>query len=66
MREEIGQIFDEALGRRDFYRVEDEARDLIAGQQLVGDAAGAVRQQLRQERTKQSRLLYITSPSPSA
>ena len=37
---------------RDFYRVEDEARDLITRQQLVGDAADAVRQQLRQERTK--------------
>ena len=43
----------EALTRiRDFYRVEDEARDLITRQQLVGDAADAVRWQLRQERTK--------------
>ena len=43
----------EALTRiRDFYRVEDEARDLIARQQLVGDATDAVRWQLRQERTK--------------
>lgn len=43
----------EALTRiRDFYRVEDEARDLITRQQLVGDAADAVRLQLRQERTK--------------
>jgi hypothetical protein len=37
---------------RDFYRVEDEARDLITRQQLVGEAADAVRLQLRQERTK--------------
>ena len=43
----------EALARiRDFYRVEDDARDLIAHQQLTGDAADAVRLQLRQERTK--------------
>ncbi len=43
----------EALTRiRDFYRVEDEARDLITRQQLVGEAADAVRLQLRRERTK--------------
>ena len=43
----------EALTRiRDFYRVEDEARDLITRQQLTGDAADALRLQLRQERTK--------------
>ncbi len=42
----------EALTRiRDFYRVEDDARDLITRQQLAGDAADALRQQLRQERT---------------
>ena len=43
----------EALTRiRDFYRVEDEARDLIVRQQLAGDAADALRLQLRRERTK--------------
>ena len=43
----------EALTRiRDFYRVEDDARDLITRQQLLGDAADAIRLQLRQERTK--------------
>ena len=43
----------EALTRiRDFYRVEDEARDLITRQQLVGEADDAIRLQLRQERTR--------------
>ena len=43
----------EALTRiRDFYRVEDEARDLITRQRLAGDAGDAIRRQLRQERTK--------------
>ena len=43
----------EALTRiRDVYRVEDDARDLITRQQLTGDAADALRLQLRQERTK--------------
>ncbi|HTK76790.1 MAG TPA: IS66 family transposase [Gemmataceae bacterium] len=42
----------EALTRiRDFYRVEDDARDLITRQQLAGDAADALRLRLRQERT---------------
>lgn len=43
----------EALTRiRDFYRVEDDARDLITRQQLISDAADALRLRLRQERTK--------------
>jgi len=43
----------EALTRiRDFYAVEDDARDAIARQRLIGDAADALRLQLRQERTK--------------
>ena len=43
----------EALTRiRDFYRVEDDARDLITRQRLAGDEADAIRRQLRQERTK--------------
>ena len=42
----------EALTRiRDFYLVEDDARDLIARRELVGDAADAVRLQLRHDRT---------------
>lgn len=42
----------EALTRvRDIYRVEDEARDLVVRRQLVGDAADAVRLQLRREQT---------------
>jgi transposase len=43
----------EALTRiRVFYAIEDDARDTITRDGLVGDAADAVRQQLRQERTK--------------
>jgi transposase len=43
----------EALTRiRDFYRVEDDARDLITRQQLAGGEADAIRLQLRQQRTK--------------
>jgi transposase len=43
----------EALTRiRDYYRVEEDARDIITRQQLVGDEADAIRRQLRQERTK--------------
>jgi transposase len=44
----------EALTRiRDFYLIEDEARDLITRQVLVGDDADAIRLRLRQERTKE-------------
>jgi transposase len=43
----------EALTRiRDFYAVEDDARDATARQRLIGDAADALRLQLRQERTR--------------
>ena len=51
----------EALTRiRDFYRVEDEARDLITRQQLAGDAADVLRLQLRQERTKAKLAAFAT------
>jgi hypothetical protein len=44
----------EALTRiRDFYLIEDEARDLITRQGLDGDEADAIRLRLRQERTKE-------------
>jgi transposase len=43
----------EALSRiRDFYLIEDEARDLVTRQRLDGDAADTLRLRLRQERTK--------------
>jgi transposase len=51
----------EALTRiRDFYRIEDEARDLITRQRLDGDAADAVRWRLRQERTKDKLAAFAT------
>jgi transposase len=51
----------EALTRiRDFYRIEDEARDRSTRERLSGEAADELRRQLRQERTAPKLAVFRT------